>query len=98
MLPDSLKESLAAVALESRLADAIIGGHNEHQEPTLFIDPARIVDVCAFLKKDQGFIRLSGATAVDWHPADPRFEVVYLLHSIDRNQRLRLKCWVSEQD
>jgi NADH-quinone oxidoreductase subunit C len=34
---------------------------------------------------------------VDWHPADPRFEVVYLLHSMGRNQRLRLKCWVSEQ-
>ena len=98
MLPDPLREFPAAVALESRLAGAITGGHNEHHEPTLFIDPARIVDVCAFLKKDQGFIRLSGATAVDWHPADPRFEVVYLLHSIDRNQRLRLKCWVSEQD
>jgi NADH-quinone oxidoreductase subunit C len=31
-------------------------------------------------------------TAVDWHPADPRFEVVYHLHSIENNQRLRVKC------
>jgi NADH-quinone oxidoreductase subunit C len=96
MLPEPLKQSPAAVALESRLADAITGGHNEHSEATLFIDPARIVEVCSFLKGDQGFLRLSGITGVDWHPADPRFEVVYLLHSIDRKARLRLKCWISE--
>ena len=50
----------------------------------------------AFSKQEQGFVRLSAVTAVDWHPADPRFEVVYLLHSLERNARLRLKCWVSE--
>ena len=31
-------------------------------------------------------------TAVDRYPAEPRFEVVYHLHSIERNERLRLKC------
>jgi NADH-quinone oxidoreductase subunit C len=97
MLPDQLKESPAAVALEARFTSAITGGHNEHNEPTLFIDPSRILEVCEFLKGEQGFLRLSGITGVDWHPADPRFEVVYLLHSMGRNQRLRLKCWVSEQ-
>jgi NADH-quinone oxidoreductase subunit C len=41
------------------------------------------------------FIRLSTITAVDWYPAEPRFEVVYHLHSIERNLRLRVKCRVS---
>ncbi len=35
------------------------------------------------------FVRLSGITAVDWTPEEPRFEVVYLLHSLERNERLR---------
>ena len=96
MLPDPLKDHPAAAALEARFPDAIAGGHREHDEPTLFIAPSRIVDACRFLKAEQRFIRLSAITAVDWHPADPRFEVVYLLHSLDRNQRLRLKCWISE--
>jgi NADH-quinone oxidoreductase subunit C len=96
MLPDQVKENPAAAALEVRIADAIVGGHAEHGEPTLFISPSRIVDVCRFLKDEQKFVRLSGITAVDWHPADPRFEVVYLLHSMEKNIRLRLKCWVSE--
>ena len=97
MIPDQLKEHPVTLAVEAQLPDAITGGHAEHNEPTLFIAPSRIVDVCRFLKQEQGF-RLSAVTAVDWHPADPRFEVVYLLHSLERNLRLRLKCWVPRND
>jgi len=98
MLPEALKDHPVAAALELRLPEAITGGHAEHNEPTLFLSPDRIVEVCQFLKQEQKFIRLSGITAVDWRPADPRFEVVYLLHSLDENSRLRLKCRVSEPE
>jgi NADH-quinone oxidoreductase subunit C len=96
MLPDPLKDHPVAAALDEALPDAIVGGHAERGETTLFIAPARIVEVCDRLKYAQGFIRLSAVTAVDWHPADPRFEVTYLLHSLEKNARLRLKCRVSE--
>ena len=36
--------------------------------------------------------RLSTVTGVDRYPAEPRFEVVYHLQSVERNERLRLKC------
>jgi NADH-quinone oxidoreductase subunit C len=35
---------------------------------------------------------------VDRYPAEPRFEVVYHLHSIEQNDRLRLKCRVPGTD
>ena len=98
MLPDQLKENSVALALQARFPDAVTGGHAERAEPTLFIARSAIVDVCRFLRVEQAFLRLSGITAVDWHPAEPRFEVVYLLHSLDRNTRLRLKCWVAETE
>jgi NADH-quinone oxidoreductase subunit C len=98
MIPDALKDHAVAAELDASLPNAITGGHTEHNEPTLFVAPSEIVAVCSFLKQEQGFIRLSAVTAVDWYPADPRFEVVYLLHSLERNARLRLKCWVSESD
>jgi NADH-quinone oxidoreductase subunit C len=85
-----------AAALSTAHTSAIVEGNLDHNELTLFIAPASILDVCRFLKDDQQFNRLSGITAVDWHPADPRFEVVYLLHSIPGNQRIRLKCRVAE--
>jgi NADH-quinone oxidoreductase subunit C len=98
MLPDQLKDIADVAALDARLPDAITGGHAEHGESTVFIAPSSIVTVCRFLKDELNFVRLSGITAVDWHPADPRFEVVYLLHSLEKNTRLRLKCWVSESE
>jgi NADH-quinone oxidoreductase subunit C len=61
-------------------------------ETSLIADPTQIVNLCRYLKDEEKFIRLSTVTAVDWHPAEPRFEVVYHLHSIERNQRLRVKC------
>jgi NADH-quinone oxidoreductase subunit C len=64
-------------------------------ETTLMVDPSKIVEVCSLLRKTEKFNRLSSVTAVDWHPAEPRFEVVYHLHSIELNQRLRLKCKLS---
>ena len=98
MLPDILKEHPVSAALDAALPGAISGGHAEHNEPTLFIEPAHILAACRYLKDEQNFVRLSAITAVDWLPADPRFEVVYLLHSLARNERLRLKCWISERD
>ena len=76
-------------------ADAVTGGHFALGELALEIAPPKIASVCGFLKYDQQFVRLSSVTAVDWYPREPRFEVVYHLHSIERNQRLRLKCRLS---
>jgi NADH-quinone oxidoreductase subunit C len=67
-------------------------------ETTLIADPAQIVDLCRYLKDTEKFVRVSTITAVDWHPAEPRFEVVYHLHSIEKNQRLRIKCRLSGSD
>ena len=60
-------------------------------ETTLIADPAKIVDLCRFLKDSENYIRLSSVTAVDWHPAKPRFEVVYHLQSLEPFRRLRVK-------
>ena len=96
MLPDHLKSSSSAAALEAFDPSAIVGGHNDRDELTLLIAPERIVGACRMLRNDVGFIRLSAITAVDWFPEELRFEVVYLLHSLDRNERLRLKCRIAD--
>jgi NADH-quinone oxidoreductase subunit C len=92
MLPEKLRERPAAAAIEAFDADAIVTGRFDHNELTLEIAPPKIVSVCGFLKYDQGFVRLSSVTGVDRYPAEPRFEVVYHLHSVERKERLRLKC------
>ena len=92
MLPENLIAVPTVAALQSAHAEALVGGAVEFGEATVLVDPFRIVEVCRFLK-GRGF-RLVSVTAVDWWPQQPRFEVVYHLHSIEQNERLRLKCGV----
>ncbi len=92
MLPENLRGYPAAVAVADFDADAVITGKYDRKELMLEIAPAKISSVCGFLKYDQKFVRLSSITAVDRYPTEPRFEVIYHLHSIERKERIRLKC------
>src|SRR5437016_11340976 len=92
MLPATLKDDAVARAVEEFDSTALLAGQRDRGEITLEIAPEEIVHVCHFLKVEQLFERLSTVTGVDRYPADPRFEVIYHLHSIACNLRLRLKC------
>jgi NADH-quinone oxidoreductase subunit C len=98
MLPDNLREHAVAAAVEGFDSEAVTSGNFSFGELTLEIAAPKIVSVCGFLKYDQKFIRLSSVTAVDRYPSEPRFEVVYHLHSIERNLRVRLKARVSGKE
>jgi NADH-quinone oxidoreductase subunit C len=95
MTLDELQALPIAAALISAAPGAVTGGKHDRHELTLEIAAERIVSACRFLKAEQKFVRLSTVTAVDWYPEEPRFEVVYHLHSPERNERLRLKCRVT---
>jgi NADH-quinone oxidoreductase subunit C len=92
MLPEPLRDYAPAVALEELNPAIIVGGHADRGEPTLYLNPDHLVEACRKLKEQFAFIRLSSVTAVDRYPDEPRFEVVYHLHSLENNTRLRLKC------
>ena len=95
MLSEQLLANPVVAALQSFDAAAILDGNLDYNETTLEVNPENIVAICRHLKHDQKFIRLSGLTGVDWYPAEPRFEVIYLLHSIERNMRVRIKVRLS---
>jgi NADH-quinone oxidoreductase subunit C len=74
---------------------AILETSQAFGETTFIADPAQIVDLCAYFRETEKFNRISSITAVDWHPAEPRFEIVYHLHSTSANKRVRIKCRLS---
>jgi NADH-quinone oxidoreductase subunit C len=98
MTLDELQALPVAAALMSAAPGAVTGGKNDGQELMLEIAAESIVCACRYLKAEQKFLRLSTVTAVDWYPEEPRFEVVYHLHSLERNERLRLKCRVTGEN
>jgi NADH-quinone oxidoreductase subunit C len=91
MLPEPLQSLLVPAALEAWDPQALLGGSLELGETLLWVAPGRIVPVCRELRDNLGFERISGVSAIDRYPMEPRFEVVYFLHSISRNIRLKLK-------
>jgi|SRR5215204_4746466 NADH-quinone oxidoreductase subunit C len=93
MISDQVREIPVVSALLARVPEAVVAGNFRLNELTLEIEPALILEACTFLKVDQKYVRLSGITGVDWYPVEPRFEVVYFLHSMERrSERIRLKC------
>lgn len=77
------------------MADLATGGKFELGELTVEVAPSNILAALTRLKNDLKFERLSTITGVDRFPAEPRFEVVYHLHSISRKERIRIKARVS---
>ena len=61
--------------------------------PTIYVLPEHLVDTCRALR-DEPTLRFEAfieATAVDYLPRVPRFEVVYHLLSVAHRRRVRLK-------
>lgn len=60
-------------------------------------DAERIVEVCAFAKKELGFDYLVDVSSIDNYGEDPRWTVVYHLYGIASKQYLRLSVSVTEE-
>jgi NADH-quinone oxidoreductase subunit C len=69
-------------------------------ELTAYVRPAHFLHACEFLRDESGlrFNFLADVTALDLHPQEPRFEVVYHLLSLETAQRLRLKVRVAGEN
>ncbi len=98
MLPEALAANPAALVLNERVPEAIVDVGTAPDGLILQIERDHIETVCRVLRQEAGFERVSGITAVDWWPLEPRFEVVYLLHSMKHNARLRLTVKLGEED
>jgi NADH-quinone oxidoreductase subunit C len=84
-LAASLKEAVPGATVESA---ASIDLHT-----TIVVRREDLREVAAAFRDrpDLGFAFLAELTAVDFLPTEPRFELTYLLVSIERRQRLRMK-------
>ena len=94
MLNEQAQTMPLARIMAERDPSAFISVEQKLGEWTVEVAPDRLVQVCAWLKNEWQFERLSSVTAVDWPEREPRFDVVHHLHSIARNERLRVKCRV----
>jgi NADH-quinone oxidoreductase subunit C len=84
------------VSLAAAVPGAVLSAKEFVSETTVDVALEKIVDACRHLK-NESFTYLVDLTAVDWKDRQPRFDVVYYLHSFQRNnERIRLKVKVKE--
>jgi NADH-quinone oxidoreductase subunit C len=84
------------VSLAAAVSGAVLSAKEFVSETTVDVALEKIVDACRHLK-NESFTYLVDLTAVDWKDRQPRFDVVYYLHSFQRNnERIRLKVKVKE--
>ena len=82
MVPDALQPFVTA-------------SKEERGETTVEVAAGNLIAALRVLRTELRYERLSTVTAVDRYPGSPRFELVYHLQSVSRNERLRLKCRLS---
>jgi NADH-quinone oxidoreductase subunit C len=58
--------------------------------------PNSVISILEYLKLEADFEYLVDLTAVDWPKRAERFDLIYTLYSFSRNERVRIKTYVSD--
>lgn len=82
--------------LRERFADAIGEAILDRKQAIIKVSSVRLLEICRYLRDDEKFDFLTDLTALDWPKRERRFDVVYNLYSFPKNERLRLKAEVGE--
>merc|ERR1711974_152382 len=86
--------------LEKKFPDAVIASHSRLGNDTVVLDRDHLLDVATFLRDDDAtkMNLVRDITAVDYLHRVPRFEVVYVLYSIEHKHMLVLRVPLQEDD
>jgi len=95
-----LNETLQTVVdgLTEEFPEKLIEVYQSSGDTFIRVEADAIVEVCKYLKEKQHFVYLIDVFGVDRYTSDERFEVVYNLMNLRKQQRLFLKIRVPEED
>ncbi|HEX3745256.1 MAG TPA: NADH-quinone oxidoreductase subunit C [Bryobacteraceae bacterium] len=102
--PPKPPATMAATPWDSDLAKEIKERFGDHISETstylgqsfVVVKPDAAVPLVEYLKLEADFDYLVDVTAVDWPKRAERFDLVYILYSFARNERLRIKTFIAE--
>jgi NADH-quinone oxidoreductase subunit C len=89
-------ESELSAQLRDRFGDQIVECSTYLGQNFLVSKPEAAIPILEFLKLEADFDYLVDLTAVDYPKRAERFEVVYILYSFARNERIRVKTAVAD--
>lgn len=86
--------------VQRKFASELLFSHSNHGNDTVVVERKRLPEIIAALRDDpttkMNFLR--AVTAVDYLHREPRFEVVYVLYSMELRHMLTVRVVVPEDD
>ncbi len=89
-------DSELASEIKERFGDRISETSTYLGQNFVVCKPEAAVPLIEFLKLEGDFDYLVDVTAVDWPKRPERFDLVYILYSFSRNERVRVKTYIAD--
>lgn len=83
---------------KSRFGGAILETWLDRKQAILVVAAERLLEIARYSRDDERFDLLVDLTAVDWPKREKRFDVVLNLYSFPKNERLRIKAQLGENE
>ena len=83
---------------KARFGDSIREAWIDRKQAILVIAREQFLEIASYSRDDEQFDLLVDLTAVDWPKREKRFDLVLFLYSFPKNERLRLKVHVAENE
>jgi NADH-quinone oxidoreductase subunit C len=83
--------------LKGQFGEDLLESYTYRDQNVIVVKPGAGIPVLEYLKLEAGYDYLVDLTAVHWPKrADAPFDIVYILYSFSRNDRLRVKIKIAE--
>ena len=89
-------DSDLARELKERFGEGISETSTYLGQNFLVARPDSVIPILEYLKLEADFDYLVDVTAVDWPKRAERFDLVYILYSFSRNERVRVKTFIAD--
>jgi len=80
----------------ARFGDAIREAWTDRKQAILVVATDQLAEIALYTRDEEQFDLLTDLTAVDWPKREKRFDVVLILYSFSKNERLRIKAHVGD--
>jgi NADH-quinone oxidoreductase subunit C len=84
--------------LKARFGDAIHEATLDRKQAIVTISADQLREISRYCRDDEKFDMLVDLTAVDWPKREKRFDVILILYSFAKNERVRLKAHAGENE
>ena len=83
---------------QARFGSAIQEAWLDRKQGILVVAVDRLLEIARYSREEEDFDLLTDLTAVDWPKREKRFDLLLNLYSFPKNERLRIKAQVGENE